>query len=73
MPHEGGLAGHQAAVLGVEQEDQPHQHRDQPGVDLVRLVREDLPEQLALALVVGRLQAAEQLEQRRQHLLRQLG
>ena len=65
--------GHQPAVLGVEQEHQPQQHGEQPGVDLVRVVVQHVAEQFALAQVVGRLEAAQQLVQRGQHLLGQLG
>ena len=66
------VAGEQAAVLGVEEEHEPHEDGEQAGVDLVRVVGEHLAEQLALALVVGRLEAAEQLVEGGEHLLGQL-
>src|SRR5262249_41648168 len=55
-------------VLGVEQEDQPQQHRQEAGINLVRVVVENLAEQLALAVVVGGLEAAQQLEESGQYL-----
>ena len=47
--------------------------REQARVDLVRVVLQHVAEQLAVPLVVGRLEAAEQLIEGGQHLLGQLG
>ena len=60
-------------VLGVEDEHQPQQDAEQARIDLVRVVLQHVAEQLAVPLVVGRLEAAEQLIERGQHLLGQLG
>ncbi|MCC7494461.1 MAG: hypothetical protein IT204_19040 [Fimbriimonadaceae bacterium] len=64
-------ARQQAAVFGVEQEHQAHQHRQQAGVDRVRVVAQRLGQQLAVGRRVGRLEAAQQLVQRFEHLTRQ--
>ena len=63
----------EVAVLGVEDEHEPHQDGEQARVDVVRIVREHLAEQFAPALVVGRLEAADQLVECCEHLLGELG
>ena len=67
------IAGQQVAVLGVQHEDQPHQHRQQARIDVVGIVGQHVPQQLAVRDIVGRLEAAHQFVQGRQHLLGQLG
>ena len=64
---------HQPAVLGVEDEHQPHQRGEQPAVHLVRLFAQHLREQLALRIVVRALESADQFPQRLEHLAGQLG
>ncbi len=54
-----GAGRHQAAVLGVEQEDEPQQHAEQTGVDLVRIAGQHVAQQVAVPLIVRRLEAAE--------------
>ena len=60
-------------VLGVEDEHQPQQDAEQARIDLVRVVLQHVAEQVAVALVVGRLEAPEQFVERGQDLLGQLG
>ena len=60
-------------VLGVEDEHQPQQNAEQARIDLVRVVLQHVAEQVAVPLVVGRLEAAEQLVEGGQDLLGQLG
>ena len=61
------------AVLGVEDEHEPHQDSEQARIDVVRVVREHLAEQITPALIVGRLETADQLVECREHLLGKLG
>ena len=69
VPNEHLLARHQPAVLGVQQEHEPHEHGDEPCVDLVWVRGEHFAEEVAIPLIVRRLEAAEQLEESREHLL----
>ncbi len=66
------IAGEQVAVFGVQDEDQPHEHGQQAGIDVVGVFAEHVGQQLALALVVGRLEAADQFVKGGQHLLGEL-
>ena len=66
------IGGKQVAVLGVQDEDQPHEHGQQTGVDVVRVFAEHVGQKLALALVVGRLESANQFVKGRQDLLGKL-
>src|SRR5207302_8158598 len=59
------------AVFGVEQKDKAHQHREQSGVDLVRLTGERLVQKLAARTLVRRLESTHQLVEGVEHLLRQ--
>ena len=63
------------ALLGVEQEHQPHQDREQPFVDIVGAVGPvaQAREELAPRFLVGRLEPFQQLEQGGEHLLGELG
>ena len=63
------MVGHHAAVLGVEEEHQPHQHDDQPAVEVARRFARQR-RQGAVARV-RRHEPAQQLVQRGQHLARE--
>jgi hypothetical protein len=69
----GRLAGHEAAVLGVEQEDEAHEDGEQAAVDLLGVVAGEVAEQLAAGGLVGGLEAAEELEQGAEDLLGEAG
>ena len=61
-------------LFRVEQEHQPHQHREQSFVDLMCSVGPiaQAPENLASRFLIGRLEPFQQFEQGRQHLLGEL-
>ena len=63
------VLGQHVPLLGVEQEDEPQDDGEQRAVDLVGVLGERLAQQLALRRVVRRLEAAQQLVERVQHLL----
>ena len=67
------VVGEERTVLGVEDKHQPQQDSEQARIDLVRVVLQHVAEQLAVPLVVGRLEAAKQLIESGQDLLSQLG
>ena len=60
-----GARRDQVAVFGVEDEDEPHQHRQQPFVEVLRPLGRQGADQLGLS----RRQAAEQFVQGADHLL----
>ena len=62
-------------LFGVEQEHEPHQHGEQPFVDLVRAIGPvaQAAEDLSARFLVGRLEPFQELEQGGQHLLGELG
>ena len=63
------VVGHHAAVLGVEEEHQPHQHDDQPAVEVAR--RFARQRRQGAVACVRRHEPAQQLVQRGQHLARE--
>ena len=69
VSHVEGAAGEQAAVFGVEDEDEAHQDGEQAAVDVVGIAGERRAEQFALGAFVGRLEAAEEFVERVQDLL----
>ena len=66
------IARQEVAVLGEKQEHQPHEHRQEPSVYVVGVFAEHVGEKLALAVVVGRLESADQLIEGGQDLLGEL-
>lgn len=48
-----GDRGHQVAILGVEQEDQPQQDRQQPLIEIRRPLRREPPETVGVLFGVG--------------------
>ena len=62
------------AFLGVEQEHQPHEDREQPFVDLMGAIGTvaKTAEELAPRLLIGCLETLQELEQGREHLLGKL-
>ncbi len=72
---ERALDGEHLALLGVEEEDQPHEDGEQPLVDLVGAagVVAESAEELAAGVGVGGLEALEEVEQGGEHLLGELG
>nr|WP_165251981.1 hypothetical protein [Paludisphaera soli] len=67
------VAGDEPAILGVEHEDEPHQHGEQSRVDVVRVVLQHGPEQFALRPLVGRLEPPDEFIEGLEHLLGELG
>lgn len=65
--HAARRRGHQRAVLGIEDEDQPQQDRQQPFVEVLRVVRR----QRADALRIGGVEPAQQFVEAGEHLSRQ--
>ena len=61
----------QLPVLRVQQEDQPEQHGQQPAVDLLRVLPGQLAQDPPRRRLVRRLEAAQQLPERAEHLLRE--
>ena len=59
------------ALLRVEQENQAQNHRQQPAIDLIRLVVQRAVQQRPVRLFIRRLHTTQQGVERVQHLLRQ--
>ena len=68
-----GMAGHQPAVLGVEDEDHPHQGRNQPSVEAVGTLARQGRRSAAAGARVRRDEAAQQFVEGGQHLPRKPG
>ena len=68
---EGLAVRQQVAFLGVEQEDEPQDDGQQRVVDIVGTLSQRTAQQFAVRCVVGRLEPAQQLVERVQHLLGQ--
>jgi len=66
---EGLVIRQHAAFFGIQDEDEPQEHREQRMVDLIRALAERSPQQLAPARLVGRLEATQQLVEGVEHLL----
>ena len=62
-----GARGHQVAILGIEQEHEAHQHREQALVEMAGPGARQFGDPLRL----GRVQAAQQPVQRAEHLARE--
>ena len=71
VAREGLSLGQQVPLLGVEQEDEPQDDGEQRVVDVVGTLGQRLAQQFTVRCVVGRLDAAQQLVERVQHLLGQ--
>ena len=67
------IGGDQPAIFGVQDKNQPQQHRQQAAVDRIRVAAGQLAQQRPVGLGIGGLKPAQQFVQRRQHLGGQLG
>jgi hypothetical protein len=66
-------ARHEAAVLGVEEEDEAQEGGDEAAVNLLRVLFPRVGKEGAFGLFIGSLKAAGQLEQSFEHLMGQSG
>ncbi|HTR27412.1 MAG TPA: hypothetical protein VMI10_25810 [Terriglobales bacterium] len=62
----------EAAVFGEQKEDQAQQHCQQSVIDVIGIACKDISEQLSAGLIIGGLEAAQELIQGLKHLLCEL-
>ena len=73
MAHVEIRAGHEAAVLGIEQKHHSHEDIEQAAVDIIRVLGKDLTQELTAGAFIGCLEAAQELIERIEDLSRQVG
>lgn len=67
------VGGEQVAILGVKNEHQAQQRCYQASINVVRIARHRIAQQIAMSLVVSRLKTSQQIVKRFEHLASELG
>src|SRR2546425_2895834 len=67
------IARKHTTVLCIEDEHEPHEDIQQPCVDLIRVIVQNVAQEITTPVIIGGLEASKQFIERAQHLLRELG